>query len=296
MRKRHLQSSLIGLFLAAGFVFLSGTPVLAQKIPALSEIPADLPIGVRMQFLQRRQALEKELAAFQAAARNFNAKAAKDQSDSEYSSLAAWRTRYMDAARSFNKDVAEAPVLPRQPGKTTPYTVKFGSASGEFRLENSDGSRWTNENMQAGRIARVDTGTRVTTGPTGRIQLILPDETVFTIGPKSDMVIDEFVYDQENAEKISVRLTIGLFRWVTGKVAPLDRAQMQIRTRWVCGGFRGTDVESYVGPDGSGFMKLFSGRIEITPNNGGAPFMMNAQSVMEFKADGTFSLPEAIKE
>ncbi|HOW89553.1 MAG TPA: hypothetical protein PL037_04665, partial [Elusimicrobiales bacterium] len=35
----------------------------------------------------------------------------------------------------------------------------------------------------------------VITDGKGRLQVMLLDETVFTIGPNSDMVLDEFVYD-----------------------------------------------------------------------------------------------------
>lgn len=91
-------------------------PAHAEKIPALSEIPAVLPVDVREQFAQRKRTLEKELAEFQAAARVFNAKDAKDQSDAEYNALDSRRTRYIAAAKEFNRDVEEArksAVVPR---------------------------------------------------------------------------------------------------------------------------------------------------------------------------------------
>ncbi len=296
MKKQVLASALIGIFFAAALVLLSGTSVFAQKIPGLVQIPPDLPLDVRVRLMERREALEKDLADFLAAARAFNAKAAKDQSDSEYKSLDAWRTRYIEAAKAFNRDVAAAPGIAQPPAKTTQYMVQIGSARGEFSVESSDGSRLTNGDLQTGRVARVDTGTRVRTGANGHVQFILPDETVFTIGAKSDMVIDEFVYDKENAEKISVNLTIGLFRWVTGKVARKEPASLKVNTSFGGGGFRGTDVETFVAPDGSGYMKLFSGMLEITPKNGSAPFMMKAPSVVKFNSDGTFSPPKPITE
>ena len=44
----------------------------------------------------------------------------------------------------------------------------------------------------------------VTTKADSRLQVMLLDETVFTVGPESDMVLDEFVYDPStNAGKIT---------------------------------------------------------------------------------------------
>ena len=270
-------------------------PVYAEKIPGLSEVPADLPLDVRVQFGQRRQALEKDLADFQAAAAAFNAKEAKDQGEAEYQALDAWRTRYISAAKAFNQEVAEAGRV-GLPLKPTPYTVGVGSVRGEVFIENSDGSRQTSANLAAGRVVRVDTGTRVTTGPTGRLQILLLDETVFTIGPNCDMVIDEFVYDPDpSARKISVNITKGIFRWVTGKTAPKDPARMKVKTPGVAGGLRGTDFETFVETDGSGYIKLFSGELEITPLKGGSPFVMEEKSMVTFRADGAVGLPEPIR-
>lgn len=83
-------------------------PAHAEKIPALSGIPADLPADSRARLAERKATLEKELAGFQAAAAAFNAKDAKDQSDAEYNELSARRGRYIGAAKAFNQAVAEA--------------------------------------------------------------------------------------------------------------------------------------------------------------------------------------------
>ena len=94
------------------------SPAYAEKIPALSEIPAGLSPEAHTRLSQQKQALEKELADFQAAAAVFNAKDAKDQSDAEYTSLDEWRTRYINAAKAFNREVADA-VSAFQKGEAT---------------------------------------------------------------------------------------------------------------------------------------------------------------------------------
>jgi len=285
---------LLSFWCMSSFLFI--TAACAEKIPALADIPTDVPPHAREQLLQRKQALEKDLAAFQAAAAVFNAKEAKDQSDSEYTELNVWRTRYINAAKAFNHDVAEAQKSLSQPNKVTSYTVQLGSARGEFSIENSDGSKFTNANIGGGRVARIDSGTRVTTGSSGRLQFVLPDDTTFTIGPSSDMFMDDFVYDTDNSpRKVTARLTIGFFRWVTGKVFHKDKEKMKVITQVVAIGIRGTDFETFVAPDESGYIKLFSGILEITPRKRGGVFIMKGKSMVKFTTDGVFSKPEPFK-
>ena len=87
----------------------------------------------------------------------------------------------------------------------------------------------------------------VTTGADGRLQILLLDETVFTIGPNSDMVLDEFVYDPKtNAGKVSAQIAKGVFRFVTGKVAQHRPADMKVALPVGTIGIRGTMVAGRV--------------------------------------------------
>ncbi|MFI5346689.1 MAG: FecR domain-containing protein [Elusimicrobiota bacterium] len=87
----------------------------------------------------------------------------------------------------------------------------------------------------------------VTTGEGARMQIMLLDETVFTIGPNSDMVLDEFVYDPKtNAGKVSAQITRGVFRFVTGKVAQRNPTDMKVKLPVGTIGIRGTMVEGSV--------------------------------------------------
>ena len=61
---------------------------------------------------------------------------------------------------------------------------------------------------------------RILSGPSSGMQILLLDETIFTIGPGSQLTIDEFVYDPETgAGRVSATVARGVFRFVTGKVA-----------------------------------------------------------------------------
>lgn len=117
------------------------TPAYAEKIPALSEIPADLPDSSRVQLTQRKQALERDLADFQASAAKFNARDAKDQSDSEYEALDAWRTRCINAAKAFNKDVVDAAEAASTLPKSAAELVEmFNRVSAAMPTNNGDKS------------------------------------------------------------------------------------------------------------------------------------------------------------
>lgn len=87
----------------------------------------------------------------------------------------------------------------------------------------------------------------VTTGADSRLQLLLLDETAFTLGPNSDMVLDEFVYDPKTSSgKVSAQITKGAFRFVTGKVAQHKPSDMKVGLPTGTIGIRGTMVAGVV--------------------------------------------------
>ena len=120
----------------------------------------------------------------------------------------------------------------------------------------------------------------------------LPDDTTFTIGPNSDVVIDKFVYDAGSSPKtIVANMSKGVFRWVTGKVAPKDPAAMKVTLPVGDLGIRGTDFEATVEGDGSGVVTLQFGQLEITEKKTGFKFILEAGHRVTFSADGAISRP-----
>jgi len=81
----------------------------------------------------------------------------------------------------------------------------------------------------------------VTTDAKGHAQVLLLDETVFTIGANSNIVLDEFVYDPfTGAGKVTASVTKGVLRFVTGKVGRKDPSTMNIKLPSGTLGIRGT--------------------------------------------------------
>ncbi|RCK22604.1 FecR family protein [Thalassospira lucentensis] len=84
-------------------------------------------------------------------------------------------------------------------------------------------------------------GDRITTSPNAGMQILLLDETVFTIGPNSDIAIDEFVYDPVTGDgRIVADMARGVMRFVTGKIPLNNPASMDINLPVGSIGIRGT--------------------------------------------------------
>ncbi|PKR58143.1 FecR family protein [Thalassospira lohafexi] len=84
-------------------------------------------------------------------------------------------------------------------------------------------------------------GDRITTSPNAGMQILLLDETVFTIGPNSDIAIDEFVYDPVTGNgRIVADMARGVMRFITGKIPLNNPASMDINLPVGSIGIRGT--------------------------------------------------------
>jgi FecR-like protein len=65
----------------------------------------------------------------------------------------------------------------------------------------------------------------ITTGASGQTQLLFLDESSMSIGPNSDLTIDQFVYDPKSGTgKLAMSATRGLLRYVGGKLSKQDDA------------------------------------------------------------------------
>lgn len=97
------------------------------------------------------------------------------------------------------------------------------------------------EIVKSGRAVYL--GDEVSTDEKGNLQVLLLDETVFTIGPNSSLVIDKFIYDPSSQSgKINAKIVKGTFRFVTGKIARKTPSDMQVDLPSGTIGVRGTIV------------------------------------------------------
>lgn len=109
-------------------------------------------------------------------------------------------------------------------------------------------------------------GTKVVTGPGGRARFLLLDETGFTVGPNSELVLDRFVYDPATAqvEKTALKILRGEFRFRTGNVRKRKADAISIGTPvGTIGGFRGTEIVVDFDPGGSGYIETIEGEVDF---------------------------------
>lgn len=94
---------------------------------------------------------------------------------------------------------------------------------------------------------RVHVRDRVETGRNGQVLVQLVDNSVFTIGPNTNLTIDEFVFDPNSGrgEAVASVLT-GVFRFLSGRIAKQDPDAMTVRVPFGTIGVRGTDAAAAV--------------------------------------------------
>lgn len=90
---------------------------------------------------------------------------------------------------------------------------------------------------------------RIQTGDRSGMQILLLDETTFTIGPNSAIEIDEFVYDPTtSAGTLGARVAKGVFRFVSGRIAKERDGNMNVGLPAGNVGIRGTMVAGAANP------------------------------------------------
>jgi hypothetical protein len=137
---------------------------------------------------------------------------------------------------------------------TLPVTITFTDAAGNSvgRQGNTGDPIYLND--------------EITTGGDSNLQILLKDQTVFTIGPNSEIVFDEFVYDPTNETESVLTATVskGAFKFISGKVSKTSPDAMKLHLPNATASIRGTTVAGLVRPDGSSDVLLLSGAITVT--------------------------------
>lgn len=132
----------------------------------------------------------------------------------------------------------------------------------------------------------------VTTDASSRLQVLLKDETVFTLGPNSDMVLDEWDYNPA-AEKgrVTATITKGVFRFVTGKIANNQPSNMRVKLAKVGTiGIRGTIVAGLATPTMCAVMLAGPGAGNNANAKTGAFELSNAMGSTLVKESGNGSM------
>lgn len=96
----------------------------------------------------------------------------------------------------------------------------------------------------------VRLGDQVNSEKTSSLQVLLKDQTVFTVGPECELTIDKFVYDPSKTNNtLKANVSKGMFRFMSGNISKSGVDAVGIDTPVASLGVRGTIVEGLVGND-----------------------------------------------
>ncbi|MBI1363932.1 MAG: hypothetical protein GC134_08090 [Proteobacteria bacterium] len=112
----------------------------------------------------------------------------------------------------------------------------------------------------------------ITTGAEAQAQIIFNDETIFTVGRNSEVILDTFVYNPETHEGSSViNVTKGFFKFLTGKIAKTTPQNVKVKTPVATIGIRGSGGIGSVGPDGVTTVGLTVCCLDVSTGAGTVP-------------------------
>jgi hypothetical protein len=98
---------------------------------------------------------------------------------------------------------------------------------------------------------RIFLGDEIEVASDGRMQIMLLDETVFTLGSGAKLTMDEFVYDPATQTgSMTTQITKGAFRFVSGKLAKSSPEAMKVKLPSASLSIRGTQVAGIVNENG----------------------------------------------
>ncbi len=104
----------------------------------------------------------------------------------------------------------------------------------------------------------------ITTGPSGQTQILFLDESSMTIGPNSDLTIDQFVYDPKaGTGKLAMSATRGLLRYVGGKLSKNEDA-VTLRTATATLAVRGGSYLTKFDADKTEAAFLYGNQLKVT--------------------------------
>jgi hypothetical protein len=153
------------------------------------------------------------------------------------------------------------------------WRAKDVLSSGPYTVTTKDGHVYRSGEFNPTTVNLMDS--HIQTGHKTVVQFVLPDDTIFSIGPEADLTIDDFVYDPNtNLTKMAAALTKGIFRFVTGKIVshnPEILNSREIKLSVGSLGFRGTDIEMQFDDEdhlNRWWISAYDGDINLTTRSG----------------------------
>ncbi|MBC7767352.1 MAG: FecR domain-containing protein [Phycisphaerales bacterium] len=135
---------------------------------------------------------------------------------------------------------------------------------------------------------RVFQNESISTGANSVAQLMFTDQTTLSVGPRSQVTLDRYVYDPSRGTgDVAVSFATGAMRFVSGTQRPQN---YQVRTPVATIGVRGTIIDLLV-VNGRMFGILDEGALTFTLANGQTIQLNEPGTAVEFFSNGTASRP-----
>ncbi|MBN2823805.1 MAG: FecR domain-containing protein, partial [Campylobacterales bacterium] len=113
----------------------------------------------------------------------------------------------------------------------------------------------------------INQGDRVTTRLDSRVQIMLKDESVITIGANSAFDFREYQFDGTKKSKANFKIGKGYVRAITGKIAKLSPERFHVKTTTALIGIRGTDFSVQIAQNKE-IIRCYSGAIWVKLDKG----------------------------
>ena len=104
---------------------------------------------------------------------------------------------------------------------------------------------------------------KIITTSKSRVQVILKDNTVVTIGPNSIFVFDAYKFGGKDDSEVKMHIDRGFFRSVTGKIGKLAPERFKVKTASATIGIRGTDFSALMS-EGKETITCYKGRLNVS--------------------------------
>ena len=117
------------------------------------------------------------------------------------------------------------------------------------------------------RRAKLEKNDVITTGSYSKTQFRLIDGTLFTLGEKTRLRINEYQFNKENSKAV-FELTKGVFRAITGEITKLDNPRFKVKTPMGSIGIHGTEFWGGYLDEGKIDVLFIDGKHPIVVENG----------------------------
>jgi FecR protein len=133
----------------------------------------------------------------------------------------------------------------------------------------------------------------IETGPGSKASILFDDNTEFTLGEKTKLKVDDYVYDPDGtSNKAHYSFLQGVFQYIGGLIDQNDPAGVKIDTAYGSIGIRGTEfIAKSDGTPNNLEIDLITGAVALTSAGGVAGPTASAPAQIEITPAGTKLLP-----